>query len=128
MQATKTASIHVAKGRHTHSGGWCDHLTLQVTIWLVNQQWQPVPACSYVEDGGSITHAVWLTGGSSSTAAAAHSLGASIPALCYSVSTPGSATVTVKYLDVAGAASVIQVCSSTEWQPCLLLTHCCCCC
>lgn len=73
----------------------------QVAVWEVNSHWQPTPVSSCHEDGGTVTHAVWLAASYSSSTPAA--------ALCYAVSTPGSATVTLKCLDNTGAASVVQV-------------------
>lgn len=69
----------------------------QVAMWEVNSHWQPSVVCSCCEDGGTITHAVWLSGQYAA------------PAACYAVSTPGSATVTLKCLNSSGAATVVQV-------------------
>lgn len=76
-------------------------------MWEISStQWQPAVTCSHAEDGGSVTHAVWMASSSSSTTSSA---------VCYAVTTPGSATVTLKCLDCKGQASVVQVSRGHWW-------------
>lgn len=108
----KKRSVCICATAPTLAAGIVVPTALQVTLWEMNQQRQPVNVCSQVEEGGVTTHAVWLAHNSHSrqTAAAAAAAAAATPqAVCYALSTPGSATITLKCLDCKGGTSFVQV-------------------
>lgn len=74
-------------------------MPLQVALWEVGRHQQLQPKGSAAEKGCSITHAVLAGSGSQQGSAAAY----------YAISTPGSGTVTIKWLDEQGRSGVVQV-------------------
>jgi hypothetical protein len=79
-------------------------MLLQVVVWEVDRHQQLQPKGSVTEKGCTITHTVLASrvaggGGSQQSSAAAY----------YATSTPGSGTVTIKWLDEQGRTGVVQV-------------------
>jgi hypothetical protein len=77
---------------------------LQVVLWEVDRHQQLQPKGSVTEKGCTITQTVLasrVAGGSGGQLSSA--------AAYYAISTPGSGTVTIKWLDEQGGTGVVQV-------------------
>jgi hypothetical protein len=75
----------------------------QVVLWEVTKQPQPQPRSSAMEQGATITHAVWLAAGQEGAGTPSNSV------MAYAACSPGSGSVTLKTLDLQGRSTVVQV-------------------